>query len=52
MKLQLVPRMEQKQILAPQMRLSMEILLLNSLDLETRIEKEFMENPALEVVEP
>lgn len=51
MKLQLVPRLEQKQILAPQMRLSMEILLLNSMDLENRIEKEFMENPALELAE-
>ncbi len=51
MKLRLAPRLEQQQILAPQMILSMDILLLNSLDLENRIEKEFMENPALELAE-
>ena len=47
MKMSLAPRMEQQQVLAPQMILSMDILLLNSLDLEARIEKEFIENPAL-----
>ncbi|MCI0651314.1 MAG: hypothetical protein L0Z55_05480, partial [Planctomycetes bacterium] len=51
MKLSLVPKLEQQQILAPQMILSMDILLLNSLDLENRIGKEFMENPALELAE-
>ena len=30
----------------------MDILQLNSLDLAARVEKEFMENPALEVIEP
>ncbi|MEM7261645.1 MAG: RNA polymerase factor sigma-54 [Planctomycetota bacterium] len=51
MKLNLAPKLEQQQILAPQMILSMDILLLNSLDLENRIEREFMENPALELEE-
>jgi len=52
MKLTLATRLEQQQILAPQLILSMDILQLNSLDLASRIEKEFMENPALELVEP
>ena len=51
MKLKLAPRLEQQQVLAPQMILSMDILLLNSLDLEQRIEKELVENPALELEE-
>lgn len=51
MKLSLSPRLDQQQILAPQMILSMDILLLNSIDLENRIDKEFMENPALELEE-
>jgi RNA polymerase sigma-54 factor len=51
MRLNLVTKLEQQQILAPQMILSMDILLLNSIDLEARIEKEFMENPALELEE-
>ncbi len=51
MKLNLAPRLEQQQVLAPQMILSMDILLLNSLDLENRIDREFMENPALELEE-
>ena len=52
MKLQISTRLEQQQILAPQLILSMDILQLNSLDLAARVEKEFMENPALELVEP
>lgn len=51
MKLHLEARLEQQQILAPQMILSMDILHLNTADLESRIEKEFMENPALELEE-
>ena len=51
MKLRLAPRLEQQQVLAPQMILSMDILLLSSIDLENRIEREFMENPALELDE-
>ncbi|MGE3165183.1 MAG: RNA polymerase factor sigma-54 [Planctomycetota bacterium] len=51
MKLNLEARLEQQQVLAPQMILSMDILLLNTTDLELRIEKEFMENPALELEE-
>lgn len=51
MRLHLEAKLEQQQILAPQMILSMDILHLNTLDLEARIEKEFMENPALELVE-
>jgi RNA polymerase sigma-54 factor len=52
MKLEIVQSLQQQQILAPQMILSMDILLLTSQELETRIEKEFMENPALEIKEP
>lgn len=52
MKLSLATRVEQQQILAPQMILSMDILLLNAVDLEQRIDKEFTENPALELDEP
>lgn len=51
MKLNLEARLDQQQVLAPQMILSMDILLLNTADLELRIEKEFMENPALEIEE-
>ncbi|MEM7166679.1 MAG: hypothetical protein AAF581_14525, partial [Planctomycetota bacterium] len=51
MKLQLAAKLDQQQILAPQMILSMDILHLNTVDLESRIEQEFMENPALELVE-
>ncbi len=52
MKLELTQKLQQQQILAPQMILSMDILLLASQDLQQRIEKEFAENPALELVEP
>lgn len=51
MKLELTQRLHQQQILAPQMILSMDILLLANAELESRIEKEFSENPALEIVE-
>ncbi len=51
MKLELSQSLQQQQILAPQMILSMDILLLPTLDLEQRIQKEFSENPALELVE-
>ncbi len=51
MKLELTQRLHQSQILAPQMILSMDILLLGVQELEQRIEKEFAENPALEITE-
>lgn len=51
MKLELTQKLQQQQILAPQMILSMDILLLPTLDLEQRIQEEFSENPALELVE-
>jgi RNA polymerase sigma-54 factor len=51
MKLELSQKLQQQQILAPQMILSMDILLLPALDLEQRIQQEFAENPALEIVE-
>jgi RNA polymerase sigma-54 factor len=51
MKLELTQKLEQQQILAPQMILSMDILLLAVTELEQRIEKEFAENPALELEE-
>ncbi len=52
MKLELVQNLRQEQILAPQMILSMDILLLTNMELENRIQEEFMSNPALEMVEP
>ncbi len=52
MKLELTQKLQQQQILAPQMILSMDILLLTAQDLQQRIEKEFAENPALEVHDP
>ncbi len=52
MKLELTQKLQQSQILAPQMILSMDILLLTATELEQRIEKEFAENPALEITEP
>lgn len=52
MRLNITTRLDQQQILAPQLILSMNILQLNSLDLESRIQKEFIENPALEVIDP
>ena len=51
MKLELTQKLQQQQILAPQMILSMDILLLTAADLQQRIEQEFMENPALEMAE-
>lgn len=51
MKIEIVQNLQQQQILAPQMILSMDILLLTGQELEARIEKEFMENPALEISE-
>src|SRR5262249_7667312 len=42
---------KQIQVLSPQMYMSMEILCLNSLDLEDRIENELEENVALELSE-
>ena len=51
MKLELSQSLQQQQILAPQMILSMDILLLPSLDLEQRIREEFAENPALEIAD-
>ena len=51
MKLELTQRLRQEQILAPQMILSMDILLLSNMELENRIQDEFMANPALEMIE-
>ena len=51
MKLELTQKLQQQQILAPQMILSMDILLLTAADLQQRIEQEFIENPALELSE-
>jgi RNA polymerase sigma-54 factor len=51
MKLELSQKLTQSQILAPQMILSMDVLLLPVAELEARIEKEFSENPALEIAE-
>ncbi len=51
MKLELTQKLQQQQILAPQMILSMDILLLTNLELENRIQEEFTSNPALEIVE-
>ena len=51
MRLELTQKLQQQQVLAPQMILSMDILLLPTLDLEQRIQDEFSENPALELVE-
>ena len=51
MRLEFSQKLQQQQVLAPQMILSMDILLLPTLDLEQRIQKEFSENPALELVE-
>ncbi len=45
-------RMEQRQILAPRMIQSMEILQLPIMDLQARIRQELDENPALELKEP
>lgn len=52
MDLGLTQTIKQIQTLSPQMYMSMEILCMNSLDLEERIENELVENVALEVVEP
>lgn len=49
--MELVQHLKQQQILAPQMILSMDILLLTQQELRSRLEKEFMENPALELAE-
>jgi len=51
-RLQISGRLEQQQVDAPQLILSMDILQLGVADLEARIQKEFTENPALELVEP
>ena len=51
MRLQVSGRLEQQQTLTPQLILSMDILQLGVTDLEARIQKEFTENPALELVE-
>jgi RNA polymerase sigma-54 factor len=45
-------RLEQRQILAPRMIQSMEILQLPIMDLQARIRQELDENPALELSEP
>ena len=50
--MQLGQRMEQRQILAPRMIQSMEILQLPIMDLQARIRQELDENPALELQEP
>jgi RNA polymerase sigma-54 factor len=51
MKLELTQRLRQEQILAPQMILSMDILLLTNMELSDRIQDEFTSNPALELHE-
>jgi len=51
-RLQVSTRLAQQQVLAPQLILSMDILQLGVSDLEARIQKEFTENPALELVDP
>jgi RNA polymerase sigma-54 factor len=51
LKLELTQKLRQEQVLAPQMILSMDILLLTNTELENRIQEEFMSNPALEIVE-
>ncbi len=51
MRLHISGRLEQQQTLTPQLILSMDILQLGVTDLEARIQKEFTENPALELVE-
>ncbi|MFN0243339.1 MAG: RNA polymerase factor sigma-54 [Planctomycetota bacterium] len=45
-------RMEQRLLQSPQMIQAMQILQLNGLDLEDRVQQELVENPFLEVVEP
>src|SRR5262245_42037174 len=45
-------RLEQRQILAPRMIQSMEILQLPIMDLQARVRQELDENPALELKEP
>jgi RNA polymerase sigma-54 factor len=50
--MQIGQRMEQRQILAPRMIQSMEILQLPIMDLQARIRQELDENPALELQEP
>ncbi|MEM7166772.1 MAG: RNA polymerase factor sigma-54 [Planctomycetota bacterium] len=52
MEIGLIQAQVQKQILSPQMIQSMEILVLNSLQLEERIDEALEENIALEVDEP
>lgn len=52
MRLELTQKLQQHQVLAPQMILSMDILLLTAQELELRIEREFAENPALEIADP
>ena len=44
--------LKQVQTLSPQMYMSMEILCMNALDLEERVESELQENETLEIVEP
>jgi RNA polymerase sigma-54 factor len=48
MRMDMAPRMDQRQILAPRMIQSMEILQLPIADLQAKIEKELQENPFLE----
>src|SRR3954447_9846567 len=50
--MQIGQRMEQRQILAPRMIQSMEILQLPIMDLQARLRQELDENPALELTEP
>lgn len=52
MKLELVPRLQQVQKLAPQIIQSIEILQLQTLDLQELIQQEMDNNPVLEIVEP
>ena len=49
MKLELLPKLAQQQILSPKMLLSMKMLPLTNAELELQISKELAENPALEI---
>ncbi len=51
MKIKIIPKQSQQQVLAPPMQQSIEVLLLPLTELSTAIEQEIEENPMLEVDE-
>ncbi len=51
MKLELVPKLAQQQVLSPKMLLSMKVLPLTNAELELQLAEEVAENPALEFVQ-